>query len=137
VISRIYWLAEYTTVTRWTYGHDILWQQYTYLGYSIGHPIGADFDELFLGIVYHLTKTVDLIINTSLLRKGEGNISDPYPDYFPKEYWLTGKLKKTKSVEFGIKWYKVRKFVFTFKGGYFIEDKEIFPKFSFLIGNWG
>ena len=131
-----YWLFEYRGVTRWTYDHIIPWQRYTYLGYPIGHPEGPDFDEFFLGIVHHLSRSMDIISSISWLRKGEGTIDEPYPSHFPSDYWLTGELKHTVQFELGTKWYKLPGFVMTCKAGCIITDEKTFPGLSFLISNW-
>lgn len=133
--SKIYWLAEYTTTTRWTYNHLVPWQQYTYLDFPIGHPIGPDFDELFLGVVHHLSRTMDIVFNTALVHKGEGTINEVYPDTFPKEYWLTGEIKEIGEFEIGIKWYRSI-FVLTSKIGCIINENKVLPKLSFFISNW-
>ena len=131
-----YWLLEYRGVTRWTYDHIIPWQRYAYLGYPIGHPEGPDFDEFFLGIVHHLSQSIDIISNVSYLRKGEGTIDEPYPSHFPSDYWLTGKLKHTVQFEIGTKWYKLPGFVMTCKGGCIVTDEKVFPGVSISISNW-
>lgn len=133
-LSKTYLLAEYTTTTRWTYNHITPWQRYTYLDFPIGHPIGPDFDELFLGVVHHLRRNVDILANGSLLRKGAGTINEIYPGVFPPEYWLTGELSQASEFEFGIKWYK-QKFVLTSKIGCIINKDKLLPKASFFISN--
>ncbi|MBI4721899.1 MAG: hypothetical protein HY769_02695 [Candidatus Stahlbacteria bacterium] len=137
-ISKNYWLIEYTTATRWTYGQVIPWQRYTYFGYPIGNPIGPDFDELFIGWVHHLNRNVDLLLETKFLRKGEGFLDEKYPsstERFPTEYWLTGEIRKAGDFEVGIKWYKSR-FVLTFKTGCIISEEKAIPKVSCFISNW-
>lgn len=137
-ISKNYWLIEYTTTTRWTYGQVIPWQRYTYFGYPIGHPIGPDFDELFLGWVHHLNRNVDILLETAYLRKGEGTINEKYPsstERFPPEYWLTGEIRKAGEFEGGIKWYNSR-FVVSFKTGCIISEEKAIPKVVCSISNW-
>ncbi|MDD2891241.1 MAG: capsule assembly Wzi family protein [bacterium] len=136
VIGKNYFLAEYTNVTRWTYDHLHPWQQYTYLGYEIGHPSGPDFDETFLGINHHFSKSVDFLLDYTLFRKGEGTINEPYPvlpNHFPSDYWLTGDLKYQNKIELGIQIHKT--FTVSCKAGYIISEGNNTPVFSVFLHN--
>jgi hypothetical protein len=135
-LPKTYCLVEYSTATRWTYSHRTAWQRYGYRGYPIGHPIGTDFDEIFCGVVHHLTRDLDATASATWLRRGEGLLNEPYPfGQFPTSYWLTGDVERTSEFEVGMKWHKP-KFVLTFSGGCVTNGEEIFPKLSFSISNW-
>jgi hypothetical protein len=96
--------VEYSGVHRWSYGHIIPWQEYSHRGFPIGHPLGSDFDRFLLRDVEHLGRAWDLEVSVSYTRKGEGRVSDPYPeDRFPEEYYLTGVVEKRMGIAIGIR----------------------------------
>lgn len=100
-----YITTQYEGVTRWCYGHLVPWQRYTYLGYPIGHPLGDDFDRISVNLTEHLAKSLDLEMSTHYTRKGEGKISESYPeDRFPDDYFLTGVVEKRIGLSLGIRY---------------------------------
>lgn len=134
-VGKNYILAEYTAVTRWTYDHLVPWQQYTYMGYGIGNPYGPDFDELFVGIIHHLSKKIDVLFDVSAVCKGSGTIDEPYPAKFDEEYWLTGNLKNIYKPQLGIQLNK--KISTTLKIGCIINDNKTYPTFSVFFNSPG
>jgi hypothetical protein len=91
-------------VHRWSYGHIVSWQEYSYRGFPIGHPLGNDFDRLLLRDIEHLGKSWDLEVSLSYTRHGEGRMTEPYPeDRFPDEYFLTGVVERRIGVGVGIR----------------------------------
>ncbi len=100
-----YIVVEYVGVHRWCYGHRIPWQRYTNRGYPIGHPLGNDFDRISVSFTEHLGQSLDLEISADYTRKGEGEISDPYPEErFPDSYFLTGVLEKRVGTSIGVRY---------------------------------
>lgn len=135
VLGRNYFLMEYSTVSRWTYDHLTPWQRYTYMGYDIGNPYGPDFDEIFVGAEHHLSKRLDLLVDASFLRKGEGTIDETYPDEFPEEYWLTGDISNIYKIQAGV---QVHKFItLSCKAGCIIIDDAVHPVFSVFLHSNG
>jgi len=88
-LRRSWFNAEYTKVNNWVYGQNKPWNLYTYHGRGIGSILGPDADRWSLGLLYHLTREVDLAFSAEYGRKGEGRIDVaqtsalPYSDEFP------------------------------------------------------
>jgi hypothetical protein len=80
---------EYTKINNWVYGHNKLWNRYTYHGFGMGSILGPDADRFFLKFVYHLSKDIEVSNSFQYKRKGEGRIKTsqtsavPYPKKFP------------------------------------------------------
>jgi hypothetical protein len=88
-LERSFANLEYTKINNWVYGHNKLWNVYTYHGFGMGSILGPDADRFFLKFVYHLSKDIDVSNSFEYKRKGEGRIDTlqdsavPYPDKFP------------------------------------------------------
>jgi hypothetical protein len=88
-LERSWFNAEYTKVNNWVYGQNKPWNVYTYHGRGIGSVLGPDADRWHLGLLYHLTRELDLAFSAEYRRKGEGRIdvaqtsAVPYSEKFP------------------------------------------------------
>jgi hypothetical protein len=133
VLGKNYFLAEYSTVSKWSYGHLTPWQRYTYMGYGIGNSYGPDFDEIFIGVNHHFSKKLDILLDASFLRKGEGTIGESYPDEFPEEYWITGDVRNVYKIQAGLQVHKV--VTLSCKAGCAIVDDAVHPVFSVFLHN--
>lgn len=100
-----YVVLEYARVNRWCYGHTLAWQRYAYLGYSIGHPLGNDFDRVLLSATEHVCDFLDLEVSAHYTRKGEGRTDDPYPEgEFPDDYFLSGVVEERRGAGLGARY---------------------------------
>lgn len=111
-LRKIFWLLEYTAVTRYTYCHFIPYQRYQYRDTPIGSPRGCDFDELHLKLVYHFLKRLDIYSSGTYLRKGENRIHSLWPipesprvtgTAFPDENFLSGTVQHSFTGIFGVR----------------------------------
>jgi hypothetical protein len=111
-VRGIFWVTEYTAVSRYTYCHFFPYQRYLYRETSIGAPQGPDHDELFTKVVYHLSPHLDVYTAFSLLRKGETSFLTlwPVPEnprvegmMFPGDNFLSGVVEKTLTGQLGVR----------------------------------
>lgn len=114
-----YIVIEYAGVHQWCYGHIVPWQRYTYKGYNIGHPLGNDFDRITVNTTEHLGKSIDLEISANYARKGEGKVSDLYPEErFPDPYFLTGVVEKRVGMSIGVRYLVGPLWIIELRGGW-------------------
>lgn len=113
-VSNIFWMIEYTAVTRYTYCHFVPYQRYQYLDTPIGSPFGPGYDEVYTKFSYHLNPKIDLYSQMSYFRKGEAAIEAvwPIPEYprvpgtlFPEENFLFGTIQKSVEIGFGLRFF--------------------------------
>jgi hypothetical protein len=72
----------------------------------MGHPLGNDFDRVSVAAVEHLGSSLDLEISAEHVRKGEGRITEPYPeDRFDDSYFLTGVVERSAGVSIGVRYF--------------------------------
>lgn len=126
-VSNIFWMIEYTAVTRYTYCHFVPYQRYQYLDTPIGSPFGPGYDEVYTKFFYHLNPKLDLYSQMSYFRKGEAAIEAlwPIPEYprlpgtlFPPENFLFGTIQKSFEIGFGLRFFHRHSIVSDFYIGY-------------------
>lgn len=101
----IYWLTEYTRVTRWVYNHSTPFTKWMRYGIPLGHPYGPDF-EMYYGFLSVAFGNLNIALEFENLKKGEASINDYWPvplnnsgEYrFPKDNFLSGNVKVSNSV---------------------------------------
>ncbi|MCK4351995.1 hypothetical protein KAW65_01150 [candidate division WOR-3 bacterium] len=109
------WL-EYTRITRWVYTYFIPSERYEYLGYPIGHPLGPDFDNIFMKFTYHFKPQIDFYGTFSYTRHGAGKVETLWPipehpresppPYFPDNNFLSEPVHTYLDVNFGFNIFK-------------------------------
>ena len=67
-------VSEYARVNRWTYTHLVEENQYTHFGSIVGHRIGNDADQLYLGANYWVNADTRLALFCQFNRNGEANV---------------------------------------------------------------
>ncbi|GAG74441.1 unnamed protein product [marine sediment metagenome] len=70
---------EYTHINNYVYFPRHSWQDYLYQGEYIGHSLGPDADQLYLGLTHHLSDGLNLSLSYNQERHGEGQIGIPLP----------------------------------------------------------
>ena len=70
---------EYTHINNYVYFPRHSWQDYLYRGEYIGHSLGPDADQLYLGLTHHLSDRLNLSLSYNQERHGEGQIGIPLP----------------------------------------------------------
>jgi len=70
---------EYTHINNYVYFPRHSWQDYLYQGEYIGHYLGPDADQLYLGLTHHLSDRLNLSLSYNQERHGEGQIGIPLP----------------------------------------------------------
>ena len=71
-------VSEYARVNRWTYTHLVEENQYTHFGSIIGHRIGNDADQLYLGANYWVNADTRLALFCQFNRNGEANVENRF-----------------------------------------------------------
>ena len=113
-LNKIFWMIEYTAVTQYTYSHFIPYQRYHYRDTPIGSLFGADYDEFFTKLTYHLKPFLDLYSQISYARKGETYIESIWPihenprvqgDFFPNGNFLSGIVQNSITVGIGFRFF--------------------------------
>ncbi len=126
-VSNIFWMIEYTAVSRYTYCHFVPYQRYQYLDTPIGSPFGPGYDEVYTKFSYHLNPKIDLYSQMSYFRKGEAAIEAlwPIPEYprvpgtlFPEENFLFGTIQESIEIGFGLRFFHHHSIVSDFYIGY-------------------
>ena len=98
--------TEYTRVWAWTYLHENPWENYETMGYSLGHPYGPDFDEVYLSLEKKLKEEAKIKFEYTYVRKGENNFTSAWPikpwgpyDKFPEgSDFLWGNIEITNKI---------------------------------------
>ena len=70
---------EYTHINNYVYFPTYNWQDYLYQGEYIGHPLGPDADQLYLGLTHRLSDKFNLSLSYNQERHGEGQTGIPLP----------------------------------------------------------
>ncbi|MHC2995258.1 MAG: hypothetical protein IBV53_07150 [Candidatus Atribacteria bacterium] len=70
---------EYTHINNYVYFPAHSWQDYLYQGEYIGHPLGPDADQLYLGLTHRLSDKFNLSLSYNQERHGEGQTGIPLP----------------------------------------------------------
>ena len=70
---------EYTHINNYVYFPRHSWQDYLYQGEYIGHSLGPDADQLYLGLTHHLSDRLNLSLSYNQERHGEGQTGIPLP----------------------------------------------------------
>ena len=70
---------EYTHINNYVYFPRHSWQDYLYQGEYIGHSLGPDADQLYLGLTHYLSDRLNLSLSYNQERHGEGQIGIPLP----------------------------------------------------------
>jgi hypothetical protein len=70
---------EYTHINNYVYFPRHSWQDYLYQGEYIGHSLGPDADQIYLGLTHHLSDRLNLSLSYNQERHGEGQIGIPLP----------------------------------------------------------
>ena len=117
--------AEYTRVWAWTYLNENPWERYEKLGYSLGHPYGPDFDEIYISLAKKITRNLKITSEFSYERKGEPGILTDWPikpyggdwDAFPEgSDFLWGNVEYRLKANTGII-HRMKEFSFRVKAG--------------------
>lgn len=70
---------EYTHINNYVYFPTYSWQDYLYQDEYIGHPLGPDADQLYLGLTHRLSDKFNLSLSYNQERHGEGQTGIPLP----------------------------------------------------------
>ena len=70
---------EYTHINNYVYFPTHPWQDYLYQGEFIGHSLGPDADQLYLGLTHQLSDSLNLSLSYTHERHGEGQVGIPLP----------------------------------------------------------
>ena len=70
---------EYTHINNYVYFPRHSWQDYLYQGEYIGHSLGPDADQIYLGLTHHLSDRLNLSLSYNQERHGEGQVGIPLP----------------------------------------------------------
>ena len=73
-------LVRYTRVNAWTYLHEGSFQNWVYLKFPMGHPLGPDVEEMLMG-VSRTGKGGRLEGRMWVRNKGENTLRTPWPVY--------------------------------------------------------
>jgi hypothetical protein len=99
--KKSYLNLEYTKIDNWVYGQNKPWNVYTYQGTGMGSILGPDADRWSLGLIYHLTKDIDLVFSNEYRRKGKGRIETPQPTAVPSsKKFPSGVVEYTNQIKF-------------------------------------
>jgi hypothetical protein len=113
-LTNIFWITEYSAVSRYTYCHFTPYQRYHYRNTPIGSPYGPDYDEIHTKIIYHASPRIDLYSQISYLRKGESSIETVWPipedprvegTSFPENNFLSGTVQRSAELGFGLRFF--------------------------------
>jgi hypothetical protein len=137
-IKRTFFHLEYTMMTRWVFTHPRIWHRYQYRGYPIGNKLGPDFDELYGKLLYHVSRSLDIYISSSFVRKGEGRIDSKWPigfpasedERFPEDNFLSGTIEKRGGFNLGVNLFTSNLDVKVELGYIMIQDYTHFPTIS-------
>jgi len=111
-LKNIFWMVEYTAVSRYTYCHFTPYQRFKYLNTPIGSPFGPDYDEIYTKFIYHMSPRLDVYAQISHQRKGESNIDSEWPipenprvsgTSFPPDNFLSGIVQRSSDLGIGIR----------------------------------
>lgn len=136
----VYWLIEYTRVTRWVYNHMTPFTKWMRYGIPIGHPYGPDF-EMYYGMLSIDLRSSTIALEFENLKKGQSSIKDYWPiplsnpdQYrFPDDNFLSGDVKVSNSI--GIRWgFKIWGFNLNTTVGVIIRVKPKTAKNGYYIG---
>ena len=99
--------AEYTFINQYTYTHVNPVNVYKHFTSVIGHPIGADADNLWIELRRRFTDKLETVFSYELERHGEGDINKPHPPDAPKDdVWtpLSGLTQHEHRLKIGFNW---------------------------------
>ena len=99
--------AEYTFINQYTYTHVNPVNVYKHFTSAIGHPIGADADNLWIELRRRFTDKLETVFSYELERHGEGDINKPHPPDAPKDdVWtpLSGLTQSQHRLKIGFNW---------------------------------
>jgi len=107
LLKNCYLLISYQAMTRWALTYKNQWERFVYQRFPILHPVGPDFDQINLSIVWHRSSDLDLLLKIEKVRKGEGELWSPWPEgVFPEENFLSGIIEKRVKIEAGARLFK-------------------------------
>lgn len=92
-----YLWIEYRAVTAWVYNQKHPRNRLVYYGECLGNEFGPDGDKLLIKLG-RLKSGRLMELEAYIQRKGENEIETQWPDVFPGDYFLMGKVKR----DFGI-----------------------------------
>ncbi len=99
--------AEYTFINQYTYTHVNPVNVYKHFTSVIGHPIGADADNLWIELRRRWTDKLETVFSYQLERHGEGDINKPHSPDAPKDdVWtpLSGLTHSQHRLKIGFNW---------------------------------
>lgn len=71
---------EYTRVANRTYKTPDPLETFIHRGAPLGHPLGNDFDRILVGVAYWVRPALQVKVNYSHIRHGEGSIYTPWDE---------------------------------------------------------
>ena len=99
--------AEYTFINQYAYTHVNPVNVYKHFTSVIGHPIGADADNLWIELRRRWTDKLETVFSYQLERHGEGDINKPHSPDAPKDdVWtpLSGLTHSQHRLKIGFNW---------------------------------
>jgi len=93
---------EYTHINNYVYFPRHSWQDYLYQGEYIGHSLGPDADQLYLGLTHYLSDRLNLSLSYNQERHGEGQIGIPLssdPVIANENIFLSGIIEKQQAYQ--------------------------------------
>ncbi len=106
--------VEYRAVTAWVYNWKRAAYRLLFYGKPFGNSFGNDGDKLMIKLCRFNNKKL-FEIDYEILRKGEGEITDTWPSYFPDNWFLTGQEKITHTFDFKLVLLPRMEFKFSFE----------------------
>ncbi|MCK4572497.1 hypothetical protein KAT89_06230 [candidate division WOR-3 bacterium] len=100
-------LLSYNIMSRWSYSNLIVWQRYIDKDFSLGTPLGNDYDRFYMQALYPIS-SFKTGFEFSFTRKGENSINNPWPvntdsiatpeNQFNNTNFLSGTIEKRLSI---------------------------------------
>jgi len=97
MLENLEFLVEYTRLNPWVYSHKYPSTNFTNNGYDLGHWIGQNADNLFLGLTYRPMRALVLGGSYEIYRKG-GLKDIAYQYALPSQPFLYGPLREERTL---------------------------------------
>ncbi len=99
--SKTIYNVEYALITNYVYSHRVPANSHTYLGVSLGHPLGPDADSLAVTVAHWPDRLTQLQLKAEFERHGQGRIGLSWSkEYGLEDIFLSGVVEKSARCSF-------------------------------------
>jgi hypothetical protein len=115
VVDNAEFIAEYSRLNPWVYSHRYTAANFTSNGYTLGHWVGQNGDNLYFDLSYSPNREIKIGVFSEVYRKG-GLIDVAFQYQLPTPNFLYGPLHEERSFGFYGRYQPMRDFFVDIKG---------------------